>query len=126
MKRIITLLAVALVLGGLSACKPSSNGPEAAAKNAIEALQKGDYDTYAASFNLSDEDQKMLAGMVEEKVKEDIDKKGGIKDYKITDTQIDGDKAKVQVLLRYENGSEDDTSMSFVKVDDEWKQEFNK
>lgn len=55
-----------------------------------EALQKGDYDTYAASFNLSDEDQKMLAGMVEEKVKEDIDKKGA------------------------------------VKVDDEWKQEFNK
>ena len=126
MKLFKALIAVVLVLGGLSACTSSPKGPEPVAKKAIEALQKGDFDAYAATFNLSESDQKMLAGMVEEKVKADIEKKGGIKDYKISDTQIDGDKATVKVLLRYKDGTEDESSMSFTKVDGEWKQEFNK
>ena len=67
----------------------------------------------------------MLAGMVEEKVSEKIAEKGGIKSYKVTDTAIDEDKAKVTVHLVYKDGTEDDQDMAFSKGEDgAWKQEI--
>lgn len=121
------VLFLAFVAGSLFyvACS-SSNGPEAVAKKAIVAIQKGDYDAYAATFDLSSSDQKMLAGMAEEKIAEEISDKGGIKSFKITDSTINGDSATVRVHLVYKDASEEDQVMDFTKVDGEWKQEMNK
>ena len=68
----------------------------------------------------------MLAGMLEEKLSSELDKKGGIDNYKITDIQIDGEKATAKVHVAYKDGSEDDQTINLVKVDDEWKQELKK
>ena len=126
MKKFFLFLAIAAAAVCFWACTGSSSGPEKVAKKAIEALQKKDFDTYAATFNISPSDQKMLAGLAEEKVSEELDKKGGIKSYKITDCQVEEDKAKVSVDLFYKDGSQDSQKMSFVKVDGEWKQDIDK
>ena len=127
MKKTLLLLTLALTAACLLVASCSSaNGPEAVAKTAITALQKGDYDAYAATFNLSSSDQKMLAGLAEEKIDEQIAKKGGIKSFKIMESSVNEDKAKVKVHLIYKDGSEEDQDMSFAKVDNEWKQEMDK
>ena len=56
---------------------------------------------------------------------ETVAEKGGIKSYKVTDTAIDEDKAKVTVHLVYKDGTEDDQDMAFSKGEDgAWKQEI--
>lgn len=130
MKRLSILLAAAALLCAASCGNngktAAPKGPEKIAKNAIEAIQKGDFDAYAATFNMNESDQKMLAGMVEEKVSKEIEKKGGIKSYKINDTTIEEDKATVDVTITYKDGSEETSKMHFVKVDGDWKQELDK
>lgn len=126
MKRFMILAAVvAASVFAVVACT-SSNTPEAVAKKAINALQKGDYDTYASTFDLSSSDQKMLAGLAEEKVDEQMKEKGGIKSFKITDCRVNEETATVTVHVVYKNGEEEDEHMSYVKVDNQWKQKMNK
>lgn len=127
MKKLFYFILVAAAVACAAACKPL-NGPEAAAKAALSALQKGDYNAYAASYNLSEDDQKMLAGMIEEKLSKEIEEKGGIKSFKIVGSELNEnkDKATVSVQLNYKNGTVEDQKMTFVKVGDDWKQELDK
>ena len=125
MKKLLSIFAILTAAFLLFSCD-KSKGPEDVAKKAITALQKGDYDAYAATFDLSESDQKMLAGLVDEKMKEVIDKKGGIKDYKILETNVDGETAKVKCKLIYKDGTEEDQNMDFKLVDGQWKQTLNK
>lgn len=127
MKRIVLVLAAAVAVFCCAACS-SSKGPEKVAKDAISALQKGDYDAYAATFNMSESDQKMLSGMIEEKVGKEMAEKGGIKSFKIVKTEYDetGNKAEVTVHIVYKDGTEDDDEMKFELVDGAWKQVFDK
>ena len=126
MKKIVMLFAAVVSALLFVACSGSSNGPEAVAKKAMSAIQKGDFDAYAATFNLSQEDQKQLAGFAEEKIKEALAAKGGMKSFDVTDSNIDGDKATVTVHVVYKDGSEEDQKLSFTNVDGAWKQEMNK
>ena len=125
MKKIaLMILAVGALL--FVSCGGASNGPESVAKKAITAIQKGDYDAYAATFDLSESDQKMLSGMAQEKVGKTLEAKGGIKSFSIADTKIDEEKATVKVHFVYKDGSEDDQNMSFKLVDGDWKQDLKK
>ena len=65
----LAALSVVAALFAAASCKTAANGPEKAAKAAIAAVQKGDFDAYAATFDMSESDQKILAGMIEEKAK---------------------------------------------------------
>jgi len=126
MKKIAIIAAALAATLCVGSCA-DPNTPEGVAKKAIKALQKGDYDTYASTFDLSSSEQKMLAGMAEEKVSEQLKEKGGIKSYKITDVKMNSDTAAVvTVHVVYSNGEEEDEYMSYVKVDDQWKQKMNK
>lgn len=118
MKRFIILLSM---LAALTACA-KTKGPEAVAKQAMDAIQKKDYPAYAATFNISEEDQLKLAALVGEKVTSAVEEKGGIKSYNIADAVIDGDKATIEVTINYNNGSVDTETMHFIQVDGVWKQ----
>ena len=126
MKRIIAIALIAAASFFTLACKSGSDGPEALAKKAISAIEKGDYAAYAATFNVDENTQKMLAGLMEEKASKEIEKKGGIKGCDILDTQIDGEKATVKVKVLYKDGSDEEQTMKLIKVEDGWKQELNK
>ena len=122
-------LAVTALFGAAACTSAPEKGPEKVAKQAVEAIQKGDFDAYAATFDMSESDQKMLAGMIEEKAKEQIDNKGGIKDYEILETTVDeeGAKATVKVKINYKDGSDDTQTMNFVKKEDgQWLQKLVK
>ena len=125
MKRIISIVLIAASALFFFACK-SSNGPEALVKQAMSAIEKGDYEAYAATFNVDPDTQKMIAGLMEEKASQEMEKKGGFKGYDIIDTQIEGEKATVKVKVLYKDGSDEDQTMKLIKVEDGWKQELNK
>lgn len=122
------LLAATLMaaLCSFSACKNEPKGPEAVAKEAMSAIQKGDYDGFVNTFNMSDSDKQMLAGLLKEKGTESINEHGGIRNFKITDKEIDGDHAKVVVHIVYKDGVEGDEELKFVQEDGAWYQEFSK
>lgn len=132
MKRIFgIIMAVALVLciaGCKQVKKAKLSGAQVVADKAMTALVKGDYDAYAATFKLSEDEQKMLAGIVQEKAGVQFDKKGGIDTYEIGEAELneDGDEAKVPVHIKFKDGSEDDQKLDFKKEDNEWKQVIDK
>lgn len=108
-----------------TACKnESKSGPEAVAKEALSAMQKGDYEGFVNTFNMSDSDKQMLTGLLKEKGPDA--QNGGIRDFKITDKEIDGDKATVKVHVIYKDGTEKDEEMKFVQEDGAWYQEWSK
>ena len=126
MKKSLILLAAALVSAFALVFSCTASGPEKVAETAMEALKKGDFDAYAATFDLSSSDQKMIAGMMEEKGQETFNEHGGIKSYKVYDTEIDGEKATCTVRLTYKDGVEQEEKMHFVQKDGKWLQELVK
>lgn len=126
MRKLFSFAVLAVALTCLYACSSKGDSPEAVVKKSITALQKGNYDAFAATYDLSESDRKQLAGMAEEKISKSINEKGGIKSFKITDTQINGEEAIVNVHMIYNDGSEEDDTMKLKKVDGEWKQIFGK
>ena len=53
--------------------------PEDVVKKALTALQKGNYDAFASTYNLSAEEQKQLSALAKEKISQSLESKGGIK-----------------------------------------------
>lgn len=125
MKKIVVMMLAAAALL-FAACDSAPKGPEAVAKKAISAIQKGDYEAYAATYDLSKDDQKMLAAMMEEKIGKKFEGNGGIDKYEIVESNIDEDKATVKIHFVFKDGSEEDESMSFKLVDGDWKQDLKK
>ena len=130
MKRILTVVALAAALVCFSACKggkvTKTSGPEDVAKTALEAMKKGDIKAFVNTFNLSDDDKEMLTSLIDEKLKDKMEEKGGIKSYEIGEITIDEDKATVKAKVYYQDGSEEDEDFKFTKVDGKWLQEMSK
>ena len=126
MKRIIALMALVAALVCISSCKAKETGPKDVAKAAIEAVKKGDFKAFADTYNLSDKDKEQLAALIEEKLKEQMDSKGGISTYEIEEPVIDGDHASVKAKVHYKDGSDEDMNFKLVNVDGKWLQEMNK
>lgn len=128
MKKVLAILAVAAAILCVS-CKGGEKKaatPEDTAKTALEALKKNDYKAFVNTYNLSDDDKQMLVSVIEEKMKEQMDEKGGIKSYEVGEAQIDGENAVVNSKITYADGSEEDMTFNLVNVDGKWLQEMNK
>lgn len=129
MKRVLTLLALAAIVF-VSSCKGGGttklSGPEAAAKAAVEAIKKGDMKAFINTYNLSDDDKATLSALMEEKLQQKLDEKGGIKSYEILDSNIDGDNATVKVKIYYNNDTDEESTFKLTNVDGKWLQEMDK
>ena len=128
MKKVLAILAVAAAILCVS-CKGGEKKaatPEDTAKTALEALKKSDYKAFVNTYNLSDDDKQMLVSVIEEKMKEQMDEKGGIKSYEVGEAEIDGENAVVNSKIIYEDGSEEDMVFNLINVDGKWLQEMNK
>ena len=130
MKKLFGILLIAALTLCFAGCKQGAKLSETQklADKAMAALVKGDYDAYAATFALSENDQKMLAGMVQEKAGAKFEAKGGIDSYTIGNEELNetGDEADVAVHIKYKDGSEEDQELSFKKENDQWKQVIDK
>lgn len=125
MKKFFRMMSVALVALVFAACA-SSNNPEAVTKKYLQTMQKGDYaamlDQMYFKNGLTDEQKAELVGMVEQKAKAEVEKKGGIASFEIGAAEIaeDGQTAKVPYTLKYGDESTKEDSEDLILVDGKW------
>jgi hypothetical protein len=115
--------------GGLSGAK----SPSDIEKGLWELMQKGKFEKaidYWFDNMVDDESQKEQNAQMKtasktlaEKMKQSVEEKGGIKDFKIEKEEIseDGLSAKVYVSVTYGNGSDDEEVKKYFNVDGKWK-----
>lgn len=125
MKKMIRLMAVAIVAMAMVACG-SSNTPENATKAMLKSFQNGDYQALIEqvhfSKEVSQEDKDQLVALVQAKVAPEIKKKDGIKNFEVGEAELaeDGQSAKVSYKIIYGNGSEEAKTQKLVLVDGKW------
>jgi len=70
------------------------------------------------SFAMVDK-QKIVAGLRQQAL--NIDEQGGIEDFEITEAKEIGEVAKVQYTLTYGNGDVENSEVTLVREDGEWR-----
>lgn len=129
MKKVLNLtLALAVMAILCPAC--SSNGgssPRNLADKAMKCLINNDSEGFANTFNLTEETKADFADVYNKVISSEVTSNGGIESYKIVDSSIGegGDTAKVNIHIKYKNGTESDEPMYLVKVNGEWLQDPN-
>ena len=131
MKKIIlgTLVIAVMILA--AACG-SNNSPKAVATKYVTALQNGDKEAAADCFYYSGTDEEIAKqrasniSLVEKGI-ESLKEYDGIKSFKVTNVEENGDKAVVYGTVTYGNGKTDvNDEIPTVKVDGKWYIDTNK
>ncbi len=118
MKKQVTALCVvaaaALMFVGCGGSK--SKGPDAVALEFANLVEKGEFQK---AGELADKDTKQLLAMFAGMASEE-DKPSGKATYKVLETKIDGDTAKVK-MEKTEDGESESDYIDLVKEDGTWK-----
>ena len=121
MKKVLSFAAVCLFVLALCSCD-SSNTPEAVATKAIKCIIEKDYDGYVDLMYFkkekSNEDMKQIVALVKDKMDKEMEKKQGVKDYKVGTPTIEDNKAVVPYTLTYGNGETKEDDMKLVKTEE--------
>ncbi len=129
MKKILMaaiVMAMGLVMTSCGGAEKAAT-PEDVVKEAFACIEKQDYAGYLQLIDVKEKDgmtadevREKSVPMFEAKVKETIDKKGGIKSWEIVETTLseDGKSAKVKTKIVYGNDTEDDSKMKLVQKED--------
>lgn len=131
MKRIVFFATMCLFVVMLTGCGGPKT-PKDVAEKSMKCLQKGDYKGYAKLVYLKDEakmsseevrkSKEQLAVLLEGKISEEIQKKGGMESFELGEETIDEDNAKVDVTVKYGDGSEKKSTIKLKKTEDgDWK-----
>ncbi len=126
MKKVFYLLSIALMAMAFVACSSSKNTPEGVVDAYLKAMQKNDsrkvLEMYHFSKPLTDEQFEEYVQMVDDKVKKENDKKGGIVSWEIEAPEMaeNAESAVVRYTVKYGNGSEDSDKQKVVKIDGKW------
>lgn len=123
-KHIIIALAVASAIGMCNSCQSNPDSPLAVAKQAMTALQNGDYDSFIDTFQLTETEKSTLSGLIKAMGEEYFGRCGGIESFKFTDTEIGSENASITVHIKYNDGSEGEEILNFVKKDGAWYQKL--
>lgn len=133
MKKLFISMFVAVVAFTLWSCGPA-NTPSAVAEKACKCVQNEDYEGYVELMDLKEtknqeSEKQQFVAMLREKGTKTMEKKQGIKSYKVESEEIseDGKSATVNMKVVYGDGSEDTSKIKLVKNDKgEWKISFGK
>ena len=133
MKKLFISMFVAVVAFTLWSCGPA-NTPSAVAEEACKCVQNEDYEGYVELMDLKEtknqeSEKQQFVAMLREKGTKTMEKKQGIKSYKVESEEIseDGKSATVNMKVVYGDGSEDTNKIKLVKNDKgEWKMSFGK
>ena len=126
MKKLISLLTVALVAFAFSACSSSEDAPKKVVETYLSASQKKDskkvVELFHFSKEVSAEDKESYEQLLDEKITKDIEKKQGIASYEVGEVTMaeDGNSALVEYTIRYGDGTEETEKIDVVKVDGKW------
>ena len=133
MKKLFISMFVAVVAFTLWSCGPA-NTPSAVAEKACKCVQNEDYEGYVELMDLKEtknqeSEKEQFVAMLREKGTKTMEKKQGIKSYKVESEEIseDGKSAIVKMKVGYGDGSEDTNKIKLVKNDKgEWKVSLGK
>ena len=131
MKKVILGFAVIMLAVVAVSCSKSSS-PKDIVTTYLQAMKSKDYKKAAECFyyeGTKDEIEEAKAQMVDliKKGGESVEKKGGIKSFKINSVEENGDNAIVRGEVTYGNGEVDDDEVIEVKkVDGKWYIDMDK
>ena len=126
MKKVFYLLSIALMAMAFVACSSSKNTPEGVVDAYLKAMQKNDsrkaLEMFHFSKELTPEEFDEYVQMVDDKVKKQNEKKGGIESWEIQAPELaeDAQSAVVRYTVKYGDGSEDKDKQKVVKIDGKW------
>lgn len=126
MKKVFYLLSIALIAMAFVACSSSKNTPEGVVDAYLKAMQKNDsrkaLEMFHFSKELTPEQFDEYVQMVDDKVKKQNEKKGGIVSWEIEAPELaeDAESAVVRYTVKYGDGSEDKDKQKVVKIDGKW------
>ena len=139
MKKSVIVLAVIAMVFGMASCSTTSS-LEAAVKNYCKLLKKGDIkEVYMNSYDYAKEIQGISEDelekinkeveeyvnlMIQEEEGKKLNRKDGIKDYKIVEIDEKEDKAKAKLQITYGDGDTDREKLKVRKLDEKWYVEF--
>ena len=125
MKKVLSILSLVLVALAFVSC--SKNTPEGVVSAYISDIQAGQYedalDLFYFKNGITDSQKQQYAALMRDKMAKDLDKKGGISSFEITNVQMteEGNIATVDYTLKYGDGSAKSDKSKVIKVDDKWK-----
>lgn len=124
--RFFSLLSMTLAAFLLAAC--SGGKPESVVETFYEAAAKGDVDKAVAQISFAGvpaEQMAMAKGkiqMVVGEMQNRIKANDGLKEVKIVDAKVDGDKAVISAVLVFKNGKEQkENNINLAKENGDWK-----
>ncbi len=126
MKKVFYLLSIALMAMAFVACSSSKNTPEGVVDAYLKAMQKNDtrkaLEMFHFSKELTPEEFDEYVQMVDDKVKKQNEKKGGIVSWEIEAPEMaeNAESAVVRYTVKYGDGSEDSDKQKVVKIDGKW------
>jgi len=132
MRKLTGLFLAGLFAFTVVSCVGTPNSPAAIEKSIYSQLQSGNYEKGMKIYfdNLKKDTKEVdpkeaenAISMFTDKAKESIEKKGGIKNFKIIAENIDksGETASVLSRITYGNGEESDNTTQYEKVDGKWE-----
>jgi hypothetical protein len=132
MKKLLSYAAISLLLLSFVACG-HVNTPEGVATAAMQCVVDKDYEGYVDLMYFKDEQEltkeqrAQLVALVEDKVGDKAEEKGGIKDFKVGVPDLEGDKGSVPVEVTYGDESTKKQTIAVIKAPDgEWKLDSGK
>ena len=130
MKKILSVLSLALITLTFVSC--NQNTPEGVVTKYVACIQNGQYeeaiDLFYFKKDLSDDQKQQYVSMMREKWGKELDKKGGITGFEITnvETADDGNSAVVSYVMKYGDGTTKSENAQLLKIDDKWKMDAGK
>lgn len=119
------MLSACLLLTG--ACS-SDNSAGKAAEKAIEMLQKEDFPSYTSMLYLPNQEKEdnqelskkkeYITEVIQGYLHRELERKGGIKSYKVLNENQNGNKAEVRMEISYGNGETNEETISLIKSND--------
>ena len=130
MKRVSFLVLIAMTMSlTLVSCGGGGTTPVDMETKLQTYFQKGDFEkaiNYTIEISMPNESTEMMksmGSMFAEKMKQAMDEKGGLKDFKVTEVSNDGATAELNIDLTYGDGTTDEQSATYIMVDGKWKKE---
>ncbi|MDR3328013.1 MAG: DUF4878 domain-containing protein [Prevotellaceae bacterium] len=126
---VFSLVAVAMFV--LASCCGVGNSPASIEMSIQKEIQKGNFekgvDLFIKNTNFEKqedaEQMKLLVLSFKEKIEQQSEAKGGVKEVKLVKESIDEENntATVETAVVYNDGSEEANTSDYVRVDGKWK-----
>lgn len=120
----IILSGLLAVLGLVFVACGNSSTPESVVVSYVESVAAGDAKKVLAFVDTRTKGQAELESKISILISAfnaDIDKAGGLKEVVVLSKQEDGEKARVEVELRLNDGTSKKDAINLVKVKGKWK-----